>query len=57
MQSACTMESIRRKFFYGIQDGEKKIMWVKWSKILAAKKYGGLGVSNYFALNRALLFR
>ena len=52
-----TMESIRRKFFYGIQDGDKKIMWVKWSKILAAKKYGGLGVSSYFALNRALLFR
>ncbi|GKA23216.1 RNA-directed DNA polymerase, eukaryota [Tanacetum coccineum] len=52
-----TMETIRRKFFYGIQGGEKKITWVKWSKILAAKKYGGLGVSSFFALNRALLFR
>ncbi|GJU86215.1 hypothetical protein Tco_1293761 [Tanacetum coccineum] len=27
------------------------------SKILAAKKCGGLGVSSYFALNRALLFK
>nr|GEV28899.1 RNA-directed DNA polymerase, eukaryota [Tanacetum cinerariifolium] len=52
-----TMETIRRKFFYGIQGGDKKITWVKWSKILAAKKYGGLGVSSFFALNRALLFR
>nr|GEV00511.1 RNA-directed DNA polymerase, eukaryota [Tanacetum cinerariifolium] len=34
-----------------------KITWVKWSKVLAAKKYDGLGVSSYFALNRALLFK
>nr|GEY93057.1 RNA-directed DNA polymerase, eukaryota [Tanacetum cinerariifolium] len=26
------MESIRRKFFNGIQGDERKIMWVKWSK-------------------------
>ncbi|GJV74546.1 RNA-directed DNA polymerase, eukaryota [Tanacetum coccineum] len=52
-----TMESIRRNFFYGSNGLDTKITWVKWSKILAAKKCGGLGVSSYFALNRALLFK
>ncbi|GKA96677.1 RNA-directed DNA polymerase, eukaryota [Tanacetum coccineum] len=51
------MESIRRKFFNGIHGDEKKVTWVKWSKVLAAKKHGGLGVSSYYALNRALLFK
>ncbi|GKA78302.1 RNA-directed DNA polymerase, eukaryota [Tanacetum coccineum] len=31
-----TMESIRRKFFNGIQENEKKIAWIKWTKGLAA---------------------
>ncbi|GKF30720.1 hypothetical protein Tco_0100518 [Tanacetum coccineum] len=52
-----SMESIRRNFFNGIQGDEKKITWVKWSKVLAAKKHGGLGVSSFYALNRALLFK
>ncbi|GKA27525.1 RNA-directed DNA polymerase, eukaryota [Tanacetum coccineum] len=47
----------RRNFFYGSNGLDTKITWVKWSKILAAKKCGGLGVSSYFALNRALLFK
>ncbi|GKD76682.1 RNA-directed DNA polymerase, eukaryota [Tanacetum coccineum] len=51
------MESIRRKFFNGTHGDEKKVTWVKWSKVLAAKKHGGLGVSSYYALNRALLFK
>nr|GEV59732.1 RNA-directed DNA polymerase, eukaryota [Tanacetum cinerariifolium] len=37
------MEGMRKKFFNGMQDGERKIAWVKWSKVLAAKKHGGLG--------------
>ncbi|GJS65514.1 RNA-directed DNA polymerase, eukaryota [Tanacetum coccineum] len=51
------MESIRSKFFNGIDGGDKKITWIKWTKVLAAKKNGGLGVSSFYALNRALLFR
>nr|GEX57073.1 RNA-directed DNA polymerase, eukaryota, reverse transcriptase zinc-binding domain protein [Tanacetum cinerariifolium] len=51
------MESIRRNFFNGIQGDERKITWVKWSKVLASKKYGGLGVSSYYAFNRVLLFK
>nr|GEZ81557.1 RNA-directed DNA polymerase, eukaryota [Tanacetum cinerariifolium]GEZ81579.1 RNA-directed DNA polymerase, eukaryota [Tanacetum cinerariifolium] len=36
---------------------DKKITWVAWDKVLASKKNGGLGVSSYFALNWALLFK
>nr|GEY15330.1 RNA-directed DNA polymerase, eukaryota [Tanacetum cinerariifolium] len=31
------MESIHRNFFYGSQGAEKKITWIKWTKVLAAK--------------------
>ncbi|GKB18518.1 hypothetical protein Tco_0852441 [Tanacetum coccineum] len=41
--------------FHGIQEGDRKITWVKWHTVLAAKKFGGLGVSSFFALNRGLL--
>ncbi|GKC89032.1 hypothetical protein Tco_1149681, partial [Tanacetum coccineum] len=51
------MESLRRNFFNGFQEGDRKIAWVKWSKVLASKKFGGLGVSSFFALNQALLFK
>ncbi|GJZ90557.1 RNA-directed DNA polymerase, eukaryota [Tanacetum coccineum] len=51
------LESIRRNFFNGVHCDERKIAWVKWSKILASKKNGGLGVSSFHALNRALLFK
>ncbi|GJU39538.1 RNA-directed DNA polymerase, eukaryota [Tanacetum coccineum] len=36
---------------------EKKMSWVKWSRVLASKEKGGLGVSSFFALNRALMFK
>ncbi|GJU47721.1 RNA-directed DNA polymerase, eukaryota, partial [Tanacetum coccineum] len=52
-----SMESLRRNFFNGIQEGDRKIAWVKWSKVLAPKKHGGLGVSSFYSLNRALLFK
>ncbi|GKC40587.1 hypothetical protein Tco_1052971 [Tanacetum coccineum] len=44
-------------FFNGIRDGEKKIAWVSWSKVLASKSNGGLGVTSFYALNRGLLFK
>ncbi|GJY69737.1 RNA-directed DNA polymerase, eukaryota [Tanacetum coccineum] len=37
------------------KEGDHKIVWVKWIKVLAAKKFGGLGVSSFFALNRGLI--
>ncbi|GJT05157.1 RNA-directed DNA polymerase, eukaryota [Tanacetum coccineum] len=49
------MESIRNRFFNGADQSEKKVTWVAWNKVLASKKHGGLGVSVFLPLNRALL--
>ncbi|GJT82263.1 ty3-gypsy retrotransposon protein [Tanacetum coccineum] len=38
------MKNLRRNFFNGIQEGDRKIMWVKWHTVLAAKKFRGLGL-------------
>nr|GEY75165.1 RNA-directed DNA polymerase, eukaryota [Tanacetum cinerariifolium] len=46
------MENLRRNFFNGIQEGDRKIAWVMWHTVLASKQYGGLGVSSFFAINR-----
>ncbi|GKF09148.1 RNA-directed DNA polymerase, eukaryota, partial [Tanacetum coccineum] len=51
------MERIRNKFFIGADPSDRKINWVAWNNVLATKKRGGLGVSSYFALNRALLLK
>ncbi|GKG23036.1 hypothetical protein Tco_0388339, partial [Tanacetum coccineum] len=51
------MESLRRKFFNGIEKNERKISLIGWNKILASKQKGGLGVSSFYALNRSLLFK
>ncbi|GJT65778.1 RNA-directed DNA polymerase, eukaryota [Tanacetum coccineum] len=51
------MEAIRSHFFNGADVNEKKMSWVKWNRVLASKDKGGLGVSSFFALNRALLFK
>ncbi|GJX25500.1 RNA-directed DNA polymerase, eukaryota [Tanacetum coccineum] len=51
------MEALRRDFFHGTHNDVKKIAWVKWSKVLSSKKNGGLGVSSFYASNRALLFK
>nr|GEV99790.1 RNA-directed DNA polymerase, eukaryota [Tanacetum cinerariifolium] len=51
------MESICSTFFNGADPSERKITWVAWEKVLASKKNGGLGVSSFHALNRALLLK
>ncbi|GJZ23378.1 RNA-directed DNA polymerase, eukaryota [Tanacetum coccineum] len=35
------MENLRRNFFNGAQEGDRKIAWVKWHTVLAAKQFGG----------------
>ncbi|GJT89436.1 RNA-directed DNA polymerase, eukaryota [Tanacetum coccineum] len=46
-----------RRFFNGADNNERKISMIGWQKVLASKKKGGLRVSSFFALNRALLFK
>ncbi|GJR83958.1 RNA-directed DNA polymerase, eukaryota, reverse transcriptase zinc-binding domain protein [Tanacetum coccineum] len=43
--------------FNGIETDSKKQTWIKWNKVLASKEKGGLGLSSFYALNRALMFK
>nr|GEX85715.1 RNA-directed DNA polymerase, eukaryota, reverse transcriptase zinc-binding domain protein [Tanacetum cinerariifolium] len=52
-----SMEAIRIKFFNGMEPSTNKITWASWNKVLASKENGGLGVSSYHTLNRALLLK
>ena len=49
------MENLRRDFFWGIKDGDRKIYWVAWEKILNSLDNGGLGIGSLQAHNTALL--
>ncbi|GJX14522.1 hypothetical protein Tco_0206280 [Tanacetum coccineum] len=51
------LESIRRNFFNGHDGFARKSSWFNWNKALASKKNGGIGVSSFFAINHALLFK
>ncbi|GJW42574.1 hypothetical protein Tco_0071373 [Tanacetum coccineum] len=51
------LESIRRNFSNEVDVSERKMACISWNKVLASKKYGGLGFSSFYALNRALLFQ
>ncbi|GJW74496.1 RNA-directed DNA polymerase, eukaryota [Tanacetum coccineum] len=49
------LESICSNFFNGVANSDKKLTLIGWKNILASKKNGGLGVSSFYALNRALV--
>ncbi|KAJ9535108.1 hypothetical protein OSB04_un001812 [Centaurea solstitialis] len=49
------LESIRRRFFWGFKDDEKKLVWIAWKKVLKSKSNGGLGVTSFKIKNDALL--
>ncbi|GJS09164.1 RNA-directed DNA polymerase, eukaryota, reverse transcriptase zinc-binding domain protein [Tanacetum coccineum] len=51
------LEAIRSHFFNGGDPNIRKMTFVKWENILASKDKGGMGVSSFFALNRALIFK
>ncbi|GJX53515.1 RNA-directed DNA polymerase, eukaryota, reverse transcriptase zinc-binding domain protein, partial [Tanacetum coccineum] len=51
------MESIRSHFFNGVELNNKKMSLIKWDNVLASKENEGLGISSFFALNRALIFK
>ncbi|GJV49742.1 RNA-directed DNA polymerase, eukaryota [Tanacetum coccineum] len=51
------LEVIRSHFFNGGDPNIRKMTFVKWENVLASKDKGGMGVSSFFALNRALIFK
>nr|KAJ0202669.1 hypothetical protein LSAT_V11C500242840 [Lactuca sativa] len=50
-----SIERIRMSFFWGGCSESRKIAWITWEKILAAKERGGLGIGSLKAQNYALL--
>nr|GEX22823.1 RNA-directed DNA polymerase, eukaryota [Tanacetum cinerariifolium] len=44
------LESIRRNFFNGVDNNERKVNMIGWKKILAAKRKNGLGVSSFLLI-------
>ena len=50
-----TLESLRRRFFWGITENSKGINWIAWNKVLREKKSGGPGIGSLLALNLAML--
>nr|GEV20711.1 hypothetical protein [Tanacetum cinerariifolium] len=51
------LESIRSHFFNGVDPNVRNTSFTKWDNVLASKEKGGLCVSSFFALNRALIFK
>ncbi|GJZ31550.1 hypothetical protein Tco_0576597 [Tanacetum coccineum] len=51
------LEGVQARFFCGADIGEKKLHWVSWSRVMASRLEGGLGVGSLFSLNRAMLFK
>nr|GFB47457.1 RNA-directed DNA polymerase, eukaryota, reverse transcriptase zinc-binding domain protein [Tanacetum cinerariifolium] len=51
------LKSIRNHFFNGVDSNVRKMTLIKWDNVLASTKKGGLCVSSFYALNRALTFK
>ncbi|KAJ9551779.1 LOW QUALITY PROTEIN: hypothetical protein OSB04_015824 [Centaurea solstitialis] len=49
------LERLRRKFFWGMSDGIKKIPWIRWDVVLNSKAKGGLDIGSLSAQNVAML--
>nr|GEU56830.1 hypothetical protein [Tanacetum cinerariifolium] len=51
------LESFRSNFLRGVDPGGRKASWFSWDRVVASKEVGGLSMSTFFAMNRALLFK
>ncbi|GJY06690.1 retrovirus-related pol polyprotein from transposon TNT 1-94 [Tanacetum coccineum] len=51
------LEAHRSSFLRGVVPGDRKASWFSWDRVVASKEVGGLGMSSFFAMNRALLFK
>ncbi|KAL4569633.1 hypothetical protein LXL04_025275 [Taraxacum kok-saghyz] len=52
-----SMEKLRSRFFWGMEEDEKKLHWVRWDLILNGKEKGGLEVGSLLAINQALVYK
>ncbi|KAG2261177.1 hypothetical protein Bca52824_068256 [Brassica carinata] len=49
------INSLLSEFWWGRNDGKRKISWVAWNRMCLPKTEGGMGFRNLFAFNKALL--
>ncbi|CAA0808193.1 Uncharacterized mitochondrial protein AtMg00310 [Striga hermonthica] len=47
--------SLVAPFWWGSREGERKLSWVKWSRLTLSKQLGGLGFRDLSKFNQALL--
>jgi hypothetical protein len=51
------MTQLIRRFWWGEENGQWKVHWIAWDKLLAPKGKGGLGLHDMKLFNKALLAR
>ena len=51
------LEGIRRKFFWGANNDNRKSASIAWDKVLNSKEKGGLGIGSLQAQNYSLLVK
>ncbi|KAF5459849.1 hypothetical protein F2P56_019763 [Juglans regia] len=49
------LDQLLGKFWWGSNEGQSKVQWVKWSYLSRGKDQGGLGFRNFSSFNLALL--
>jgi hypothetical protein len=49
------LSSIIRKFWWGVENGKRKMAWVAWKDMILKKCSGGLGFKDLRLFNQAML--
>ena len=44
-----------RQYWWGVEEGKRKMAWLAWDKMMLPKSMGGMGFRDMRAFNQALL--